>query len=114
MIRKTAFIMLLGWLVLIAINGIAGDHGPLMKNDLQKGQFATIMDANVLLLQKNIAYSGDNPVYVGYAAPGTADSATGWLIIKIAYSGSNPTSTRFADNDVTFSKEWDERASYSY
>ena len=61
-----------------------------------------------------VAYSGDNPEYVGWAAPGTATSASTWRIMKVTWSGSNPTNVKWADGDAKFDNVWDNRASYSY
>jgi len=38
-----------------------------------------------------IAYTGDNPEYIGYAPAGSADGATNWFIMKITYVSGNPT-----------------------
>ena len=58
---------------------------------------------------------GDNPIYIGKAEPGTLTSETFWQIFKITWDGSNdPTDVKWADSVTTFTKEWDERASYTY
>jgi len=63
----------------------------------------------------NIDYDGGtNPVYVGRAQPGTADSEAGWQIRKITYSGDDPTSVLFADGKNEYINVWDDRAGYSY
>jgi YD repeat-containing protein len=64
----------------------------------------------------NVDYDGGaNPVYVGYAAPGTADSAAGWMICKYTYDSSgNVTAARFAGGAADYDQVWDDRASLSY
>lgn len=57
--------------------------------------------------------AGAGVTYVGEAAAGSAPGATVWRIQKIDESA-NPVEVRFADGVATFTKEWDERASYSY
>jgi hypothetical protein len=69
---------------------------------------------------KKIAYgtSGNalnRPEYVGWAAPGTAADAQGWLIQKMTYSsGGMVTDVKWADSELTFDKIWDSRAGYTY
>jgi len=66
-------------------------------------------------LTMKATYSGGNPVYIGYAAPGTATSDTEWQIRKVTVDGDgNVTDVQFADGTNEFDKEWDERAGYSY
>ncbi len=62
-----------------------------------------------------IAYSGTLAEYVGEAAPGSAQGSLLWRIKKVTYDGNdNPTDVKWADGVMTFTKEWDERAGYSY
>jgi len=59
--------------------------------------------------------SGTNPIYIGKAATGTLTSAATWQIMKITWDvNNNPTEIKWADSVITFTKEWDERASYTY
>lgn len=51
--------------------------------------------------------------YVGIAEHGTNVGSTGWIIKKIVEVGS-ATSIVYADGVSTPTKEWDERASYTY
>jgi len=52
--------------------------------------------------------------YVGWALPGTATSAETWRIAKLSYTaGGNPL-LKWADGVATFTKEWDEKATYTY
>lgn len=64
----------------------------------------------------NVDYDGGSaPVYVGYAAPGTADSAAAWMIAKHTYDSSgNVTAVRFAGGAAEYDQVWDDRASLSY
>lgn len=60
-------------------------------------------------------YSGSNPVYIGYALPGTASGESKWLIFKHTFDGNgNMTSKYAADGEFIFNKAWDDRASYTY
>jgi len=61
-----------------------------------------------------IEYSGDNPIYVAKAQPGTAVGSTGWQISKLTYSGSNVTDVQWADGTNAFTKIYNDRASYTY
>ncbi len=71
-------------------------------------------DNNDLLLK--IEYdASDNPIYVGQAAPGTADTAAAWQIRKYTYDGNNNIAAReFAAGDNSYNKIWNNRASYDY
>lgn len=51
--------------------------------------------------------------YIGKSATDTATSAASWQIKKVD-STSNPTSIKFADGVTSFTKVWDDRASYTY
>ena len=48
-------------------------------------------------------------LYVGEAAPGTADSAASWRIKRVS-----DTEVKFADGVATFTKVWNNRVGYSY
>lgn len=54
---------------------------------------------------------GATYTYIGEAAPGTSEGAVLWRIKRL--TNSNNTIT-WADGTSAFTKEWDERASYSY
>jgi len=63
---------------------------------------------------KLIDYAGgSNPVYAGWAFPGTATSSAKWKIKKFVYSGSN-VYEYWADYSNQFNKIWDNRATYTY
>ena len=52
-------------------------------------------------------------VYVGYATPGTLTSETSWYIVRYLTTG-DETVKAWAEGARDFTKEWDERATYSY
>lgn len=58
--------------------------------------------------QTRIEWTGSNPIYVGVADPGLTAAQTGWLILKITWSGSTPTVIQTAVGI------WDDRASIMY
>jgi hypothetical protein len=64
---------------------------------------------------QRIAYNASNQVlYLGLAAPGTADASAGWQIRKFTYSETNLVSIDFADGNTKFDNAWDLRGSFSY
>ena len=65
--------------------------------------------------QRRIDYDGGTePIYIGEALPGTSESASRWQIRKTTYAAGLPTDVDYADNDKSFSKSWDLRATYDY
>jgi len=68
------------------------------------------------LYTKLIAYdASSNPIYTGFAAPGSASSAAVWRIKKITYDASNnPTAVEWPNGDTEFKYIWDNRASLTY
>lgn len=81
--------------------------------DLAKNQAETA----VLLTKKMENYSSGQPKYIGEAMPGTATSEVKWRIRKMEYDNGTdqpPTGETWADGVSTFTKEWDERDSYTY
>lgn len=61
--------------------------------------------------------SGPNgqPLYIGFAEPGTPTSIGKWQIRRISYDGNSfVTDVEFADGVNTFNKKWDDRATYTY
>ena len=61
-----------------------------------------------------IEYDGDNPEYIGEAVPGSSEDDAVWRIQYIEYSGSNPTSIKWADGTEKFTNIWSDRSSYTY
>jgi hypothetical protein len=64
-------------------------------------------------------YSGANMIYFGQARPGAAEGSLVWQIMKIDYSGANPTSGKYPTNTAgaissDFEFSWTARASYTY
>jgi len=71
------------------------------------GQNLQRMPAGSLLTEIDYV-SGTNPIYVGFASPGSATSAAVWQIMKITYDGnSNPTAKQYAGGTAGFSQIWD-------
>jgi hypothetical protein len=66
--------------------------------------------------KKLIDYDGGAvPVYIGIAESSSAASAAAWRITKTAYNlSTSPISILYADGVTTFTKVWDDRATYSY
>lgn len=60
--------------------------------------------------------SSGRTIYAGFALPGTATSAVGWLIQRFSYTGNDfsPDDKLFASGELKFDKVWDDRAGYSY
>lgn len=61
-----------------------------------------------------IEYSTGNPIYIGMARAGTATTDAYWQIQKLTWVGSDCTEVKYADSLTTFSKIWDNRATYTY
>lgn len=69
------------------------------------------------MTQKLENYSSGQAKYVGEAAPGTATSEARWRIKQLEYDdgiSKPPTGIVWADGTADFTKEWDERANYTY
>jgi hypothetical protein len=59
--------------------------------------------------------SDDQPVYIGFAAPGTSTSSSGWKIMELIYDTSgNISQVLWANGTANFDKTWTSRAGYSY
>jgi len=62
-----------------------------------------------------VEYSGNNPLYIGRANPGTADGTAAWQIKKLTFDANNNiTAMEFADGTNDYLKIWSDRAGYSY
>lgn len=70
--------------------------------------------SDCLHVTKASEYVDGNLIYMGEAAPGTAQDAIGWRIYKLAYNGSDVTDLLWADGSCGFDFIWDNRAGYSY
>lgn len=72
---------------------------------IAEGNYTLLLDYN----------SGSSPVYIGEAEPGTSTSEAKWRIRKIEYDANgNPISVKWADGTNSFTKVWDDRATYTY
>lgn len=59
--------------------------------------------------------SSTDPLYVGYAPPGSSESDPVWQIRKMEYDGANRLiAVKFAEGELAYNKVWANRASYSY
>jgi hypothetical protein len=59
--------------------------------------------------------ASQNPIYVGYANPGTAIDVAGWQIQKITYDvNNNPTDISYPSGSEGFTFKWSLRATYTY
>jgi len=57
----------------------------------------------------------NNPIYVGEAMPGTAQTSKGWRIKFITYDAfNNATNVQWASGTSDFTKVWNDRATYPY
>lgn len=56
----------------------------------------------------------NNPIYLGWAAPGSSESATVWRIARNTFTGSNMMARNFPSGSPAFGYSWTNRASYSY
>jgi len=56
----------------------------------------------------------DRVEYVGWALPGTSTSASEWRIAKLSYTAGGNPELKWADGVSTFTKEWDEKGTYTY
>lgn len=59
---------------------------------------------------------GDQPTYVGFAAPGSATSDAVWKVMRLTYSGSNLIERKWAltDGKADFKNAWDDRTTLTY
>ena len=63
---------------------------------------------------RSVEYSGSNPIYVGETEPGSGKGEAKWKIMKIGYSGDNPSDIQYADGDTKYDNIWDNRGSLNY
>lgn len=76
------------------------------------GQIVTTTEEYTVQVENDV---NGNPIYRGFAVPGTPTSAAAWKIIKITYDASeNPTAIQYADGNPKFDNIYDNRAGYSY
>lgn len=59
-------------------------------------------------------YTAGNPIYVGKAKAGTGTDEAYWQICKLTWTGGDLTAVKWADGITTFTKTWDDRATYTF
>ena len=62
------------------------------------------------LYTQKIEYSAGNPLYMGWAAPGTAVGTAAWRICKLTFSADGLTDRQWAGGSLAFATKWDDRA----
>jgi len=62
--------------------------------------------------QQKLDYvGGTQPIYIGWATPGVADTDAKWKIRKLTYdANNNVTNIQYANGDVGFGQIWANRA----
>ena len=67
-------------------------------------------------LAERVAYDASgNAEYLGWAAPGTADTDAAWRICKLTYDANgNYIGKLWPDGSADYAYSWADRASYSY
>ena len=75
-----------------------------------------IADTGIPAYTEAFAYvAGTSKVeYHGWAAPGSSKASLVWAIQKLTYSGDDITDLQWADGVKTFTKVWNDRATYTY
>lgn len=57
--------------------------------------------------------AGGNPIYAGWAKPGSATSASEWRIKKFTYDVNDAvTRVQLAEDNANFAFSWDDRANF--
>lgn len=70
-------------------------------------------DSNMLFEKRMENDANGNPIYVGWARPGTAAGDALWYITKQTYDGNNAVTRQQIASDIpAFAYEWDLRSSY--
>ena len=65
-------------------------------------------------LSRRTDFVTDSLIYIGEAAPGTAESAAEWRIKRLTIAGDDDVTEEWAGGTGTFDKAWSNRAGYSY
>ena len=84
-----------------------------MTREGDRSQNDVVYEANRPFTTK-IEWAAGLPIYIGKARAGTLTSESFWQIMKLTWDGNDCTDVQFADSVTTFTKEYDERASYTY
>ena len=78
----------------------------------------TIVQEEEVPYTKQVDWLDDNTAYIGQADPGTLTSAPAWRIKKVQFitdvDGNEDSTETWADGVGTFTKVWDNRATYTY
>lgn len=81
----------------------------------QSGQARITFPRDLLLTQKMENNASGQPLYLGWARPGSAVGDEAWLIKKFTYDASGfITDIQFAGGTNAFDKSWNSRGSYTY
>lgn len=74
-----------------------------------------LLAGDLVHIKKFSKDSGGRMEYIGYATPGTAESASLWFIKKLTYDVAGfQTDELFANGNAMFDKVWTARTTYSY
>jgi hypothetical protein len=94
---------------------------PYSPADIYNSVYSAVQEAlRVLTSDKpekiRIDYSGGSvAIYVGFAAPGTAEDETEWKVMKLTYNpDDNMTQLDWASGNADYDKKWTDRATYVY
>jgi hypothetical protein len=74
---------------------------------------ATPLEVLETWFTKRVDEVSSSLTYLGYAVPGTAESASGWLMIAVSKVGT-VTAKKFKNGSTSFNTKWDDRAAGSY
>jgi len=68
----------------------------------------------IALLLRQDFDGGQQPIFIGHARPGTAESAAKWRIRKRTYSSGKLVEENFAGGTDQFDQVWNDRSGLSY
>jgi len=70
-------------------------------------------DSEMFLEKRMENDANGNPIYIGWARPGSAASDAAWLIIKLTYDADQAViQSQVAGDAVKFGYVWNDRANY--
>ena len=79
------------------------------------GLFHPLVGDQVINAKQRVQYVSSTQVYYGYAAPGTAEDAEGWLIVQETLDAQGRTTQMdFAASTSEYINIWTNRATYTY
>jgi len=101
--------------LIVGQSGVAAGAGAVGVT-VQRVTLASDDPAVTQLVNSNAEYTvkidtGATYTYIGNAVPGTATSASTWKIKRVTNATGN---VDWADSVTTFTKKWDDRATYTY